>query len=95
MRANIKSERLFKELEEVAYRLFTEVRKEAGLFRTGVCQLKGKKVLFLNCRQSLEERITSLAAAISGQNIDEVYLKPTVRAEVEHQLENLSKTAEI
>ena len=95
MKARIKNERLFKELEDVAYRLFTEVRHEAGRFRTGVCQLKGKKVLFLNCRQSLNERIAALAAVISEQNIDEVYLKPTVRAEIENQFEFVNKSAGI
>jgi len=92
LKAHIKNQRLFEELEEVAYRLFTEVRYETGRFRTSVCQLKGKKVLFLNYKQSLDERIAALAAAISDQNIDGMYLKPKVRAEIEHQLEIQNNT---
>ena len=79
------------ELEEVALKLFSEIRRESGGFRTGVCQLKGRKTLFLNKNQTLEERIFAIAGAISKQNIDEVYMKPVVRAEIEHQLEIISK----
>jgi len=95
LRSRKKSESIFMELEEVAYRLFSEIRHESGRFRTGVCELKGKKILFMNNNQSIEERIYALAEAISKQNIDEVYLKPVVRAEIEHQLEILNKTADI
>jgi len=49
-------------------------------------------VLFLNYKQSLDERIAALAAAISDQNIDGMYLKPKVRAEIEHQLEIQNNT---
>lgn len=95
MKSRKKSESIFTEMEEVAYRLFSEVRHETGRFQTGVCELKGKKILFMNNNQSIEERISALAGVISNQNMDEIYMKPVVRAEIEHQLEMLNKTADI
>lgn len=95
MKSKMKIETVYTELEEVAYRLFSEIRYESGRFRTGVCQLRGKVILFLNKNQTLEERISALAGAISKQNIDEVYMKPVVRAEIEHQLEFNNKSADI
>jgi len=83
MKRNLKTERLYRELEDVAGRLFPEIRQEEGWFQTGVCTLHGKKVLFLNNRQTIDERIVALAGAIACCNIERVYLKPAVRAEVE------------
>ena len=91
MKSKPKSESIYTEMEVVAQRLFSEIRHESGRFRTGVCRLRGKKILFLNNNQTLEERISALAGAISKQNIDEVYMKPVVRAEIEHQLDIINK----
>lgn len=86
MRKNLNSERLYRELEELAGRLFPEIRREDGWFRTGFCTLNGKRILFLNNRQTIDEKITALAKAIGKCEIEEVYLKPAIRAEVERHV---------
>ena len=83
MKHNLKTEHLYHELEEVAGRLFQEIRREEGWFRTGVCKIRGKTVLFLNGRQTIDERIAALAGALARCNVEGVYLKPVVRAEIE------------
>lgn len=86
MRRSIKPERLCRELEEVADRLFAEVRTEQGSFQTGSCFLRGRRVLFLNNRQSIDERIAAIAREIARCDVDGFYLKPAVRAEVERYI---------
>ena len=83
MKRDLKRERLNRELESVAERLFGDVRREDGRFQTGVCRLRGQTALFINTRQPLDERIAALASLIARFNMDDVYLKPVVRAEVE------------
>jgi len=79
----LKTEKLFSELEEVAHRLFTEVRHEQGRFQTGVCRLRGKRVLIVNKHQALDERIAALASEIARMGMDKLYLKPAIREEIE------------
>ena len=83
MKHALKAERLLQELEDVAGRLFNEVRHEQGLFRTGSCNFKGKDLLVINSLQSIDERIADLAREISRLGVEKIYLKPAVRAEVE------------
>lgn len=74
---------LFEELLDVARRMFDDVRRDEGQFQTGMCIVKGKKVVVVNIRQSLEERITGLARVIARFGAENQYLKPAVRVEVE------------
>ncbi len=83
MKRTLKPERLVQELEDVAGRLFGEVRREQGFFQTGTCSLRGKYLLVINSRQPLDERIAALAREISRMSTETVYLKPAVRAEIE------------
>ncbi len=83
MKRDLKAEKLCMELEEIVEKLFPEIRREDGNFQSGPCTIRGKKVFFLNKRQTLEEKIAAMANAIAGCNIEKVYLKPVIRAEVE------------
>ncbi len=83
MKRSLKPEKLFDELEEIAGRLFAEVRHEQGYFQTGVCKLQGKTILMINKRQPLDERIAALAQAIERAGAETLYIKPAVRAEIE------------
>lgn len=93
MKCTFKADRLCRELEEVAEQLFSQVRREQGIFRTGSCVLNGRKVLFLNTRQPLDERIASLAKEIGQCNIEGFYIKPAIRAEIERQVTAPVETA--
>jgi hypothetical protein len=79
----LKPIQLYEELLDVARRMFAEVRREEGLFQTGSCICRGKLILLINSRQSLEERNSALAREIAQMGSDRLYLKPAVRAEVE------------
>ncbi len=80
---SIRLERLCQELEDVASKLFDEVRQDTGGFSTGACTFHGKRVLMINSRQTIDERISALAREIAQHDPTRLYLKPTVRSEVE------------
>lgn len=84
MRQKLKSDKLLGELEEIAGRLFSEIRYEQGLFQTGACLLRGRKILMVNKRQPIDERIAAVAGEISREGINNMYIKPAIRAEIEH-----------
>lgn len=83
MSTSQKTDRLCRELEQAAGRFYEEIRYEEGHFHTGACTLHGKRVLFLNKRQTANEKIVALARAIACCEVASVYLKPLVRAEIE------------
>ena len=82
MKQQLKSDKLLGELEEIAGRLFSEIRYEQGLFQTGVCVLHDKKILVVNKRQPIDERIAAVAGEIAREGIDNMYIKPALRAEI-------------
>jgi len=79
----MRPDRLCQELEEVAARLFDDVRREAGSFATGACTLNGRRMLLVNTRQPADERIAALAREIARHDPAKLYLKPAIRNEVE------------
>jgi len=83
LKLNPRAERLVRELEAIVENLFPEVRRETGRFQSGVCTLHGRTVLFINNSQTADERIVALASAIARCNINGIYLKPAIRAEIE------------
>lgn len=80
--------KLLRELEEVADKLFDEVRKDAGSFETGACIVNGRKLLLINTYQSTDERVAALAREIARIGADRLYLKPALREEIERWADN-------
>lgn len=83
MKARIRQQNLYNELLAVAERLFAEIRNGQGQFQTGSCRIDDKTVLIINTRQSLDERIASISREIVTVGTEDIYLKPSIRAELE------------
>jgi hypothetical protein len=83
MTRSLRPERLCQELEDVAVKMFDEVRRDTGGFSTGACVINGKSLLMVNNRQPIDERIAALAREIARHNPTRLYLKPAIREEVE------------
>jgi len=71
------------ELEALARDLGYPVCYEEGAFRGGRCRLGGRKMILLPRRSGTDERIEQLAAALSGLDLDAVYVRPALRALLE------------
>ena len=83
MKRRLKGEKLLAELEEVAEKLFSDIRRDQGTFQTGTCTLRGEKVLLINNRQSVDERISAIAREIAHLGTENLYLKPAIREVIE------------
>jgi len=67
------------ELERLAERLGIEVRREQLPGRGGLCQIRGKRILFLASSLSVAEQVEVMAGALSEVDLTQVYLRPALR----------------
>jgi hypothetical protein len=82
--------RLLEELERAAERLGVPVRTEPfdpGLAdgrrpRTGLCTVKGARLILVDARAPLPDRIAILAASLAALDHESLYLQPIVRATI-------------
>jgi hypothetical protein len=58
-------------------------REDAGQARGGLCLVNEKRVVFVDSRAPIPERIETLAAALAAIDLDDVFLPPIVRRAVE------------
>jgi UDP-N-acetylmuramate dehydrogenase len=78
---------LFEELVRLARSLGVEVRVER--FETpparggGRCVVDGRELVLLDARATPADRVETLAAALAGADLDDVYLPPEVRERIE------------
>lgn len=79
----MKAEKLVQHLAEAIRRLGYKVRTEEGNFAGGSCIFADERIVFLNRRETHEERAELLAKFLSGENLDAMYLLPEVRTYIE------------
>lgn len=76
---------LLRELLAVAESAGLQVRLDKGRFQGGTCKLEGRELLVLNQSHPPDVNVVLLAERLSLFPLDEVYMKPAVRALVEAQ----------
>ncbi len=79
------------ELVRVAHRLQVDVREEV-LYpvqegrdhgRGGLCIVRGQRVVLVDARATLRERVATLAGALAALDLDPIHLAPLVRQTIE------------
>ncbi len=81
----MKHEDLMEELQAAAAQIGVTLRFERGDFEGGYCILRDQKLLLINKRLMPARKVTVIAVALSEIGLDNVYLKPAVRAFVEDE----------
>lgn len=79
----MKTDQIVEELKRAAAQLGFEVRTEKGNFRGGRCKVGDEEIIMLNKRHVSEVQLLILAASLRDLPVDEIFLKPTVRAALE------------
>lgn len=82
--------RLFDELTRAAERAGIRVRSEAfdpnlsdvKRPRGGLCTLRGERIILVDAKLPLPERIATVAEALAGVDLDNVFMPPVVRATI-------------
>ena len=89
----MKHEDLIEELQTVAAQLSINIRYEWGDFQGGYCILKDQRLLLVNRRLMPSRKASVLAVALQEIGLDDVYLKPAVRAYIEDEVVRSSRAA--
>ena len=67
------------ELEELVAKLGIEVRQEDLPGAGGLCQVRGKWILFVSSGLSVSEQVDVIARALGGMDLSSVYVRPALR----------------
>jgi hypothetical protein len=89
----MKNEELIQELEATAQQLGVTLRYDKGDFEGGYCILKEQKMLLINKRLMPTRRAAVLAVALQEIGLEQVFLKPAVRAFIEDETAKAQRTA--
>ena len=85
-KGNAAAEALLEELKTAARALGFDVREEELLRdagyrpRSGACRVRSARVVLLDRRASVDDRIEALSAALSREDLERVFLSPALRA---------------
>ena len=71
-------------LAELAEKLGLEVRWEGLIGDGGICELRGKRYLFVDRSLELAGQIDVMADALCTEPLDDVYILPEVRDILDH-----------
>ena len=66
-------------LAELSEKLGIEVRWEGLIGDGGICELRGKRFLFVDRSNDLDTQLDVMTAALCEEAIDDVYILPEVR----------------
>jgi hypothetical protein len=89
----MKNEELIQELEATAQQLGVTLRYDKGDFEGGYCILKEQKILLINKRLMPTRRAAVLAVALQEIGLEQVFLKPAVRAFIEDETAKAQRAA--
>lgn len=87
----MKTDKLLLELEELVGNLGYSIRKEQGSFHSDSCLVEGDKLIVLNKRNPIELQVGVLANIIGDEDIEDIYIKPVVRKELEEYWQRKNK----
>ena len=79
----MKVQQVARAFAEAVQDLGVRVRYDRGAFRGGRCRVGAEEVVVLNRRLPVETHVAVLAEALRALPVDELYLRPAVRAALE------------
>lgn len=82
----MKPDELIEELHTIASQLGVTIRYELGDFEGGYCILRDQRLLLVNRRLLPARKASILAVAMQEIGLEQVYVKPAVRAYIEDEV---------
>ena len=76
-------DKLYNEFEDLAVKLGMRIIKGKGDFKGGACILKDEKIIVVNKRKPIEQKLKILADCFSKIDLNGVYIVPALRAYIE------------
>ncbi|RNC83066.1 MAG: hypothetical protein ED557_10125 [Balneola sp.] len=79
----MKPEKVLLELEHLLEQNGYRLRKERGAFRGADCVIEGDRLVMINKNKPVESQLGTIARVLSQIELEETYIKPAVRKELE------------
>jgi len=76
---------IYNELEQIAKSLGISIKKDAGRFKNGYAIVNSTKTILINRTSPVELSAHSVAQALSHFELNEIFIKPTVREFIESE----------
>ena len=76
-------DKLYNEFEDLAVKLGMKIIKGKGDFKGGACILKDEKIIVVNKRKPMEQKLRILASCFNKIDLEEVYIIPALRELIE------------
>jgi len=84
---NMDEDAVIEQLEELARGFGIEIRYEPIVIEEeainvvgGLCKLRGEKILIINSKAPVRDKIQAFARALSNFDLDQIYIRPAIRA---------------
>lgn len=87
----MKADKVLLALEDLLLTKGYRIRRERGNFRSGNCQLEGEKLIVLNKMLPPETQVASICALFNQSDIDDQFVKPAVRKELDKYWDRLTR----
>lgn len=87
----MKPDKLIIELEQLIEQAGYTIRKERGSFRGDHCVMEGDKLVVLNKNRPVAQQIGLLARVLHDKQLQDIYIKPAVRKDLEELWERFDK----
>lgn len=79
----MKPDKLLLELEQLLEQAGYAIRRERGTFKGDHCIMEGDKLVMINRNRPVEMQVGILARVLRSLNLQDVYIKPAVRRQLE------------
>ena len=76
-------DKLYNEFEDLAMKLGMRIIKGKGDFKGGACILKDEKIIVVNKRKPVEQKLKILASCFNKIDLEGVYIIPALRTLIE------------
>lgn len=79
----MKPDKLLLELEHLLEQKGYRLRKERGSFRGADCIVDGDQLVIVNKNKPVESQVATIAKVLAQIDLEETYIKPAVRKELD------------
>ena len=76
-------DKLYNEFEDLAVKLGMRIIKGKGDFKGGACILKDEKIIVVNNRKPMEQKLKILSSCFNKIDLEDIYIIPALRKLIE------------
>ena len=81
---NVQNEEILGQMEELAENLgitvrYEKIQKESAFFPGGFCRVKGKDLIIINSKASVDDKIEIMGRAFLSFDLSQIFILPAIR----------------